>query len=492
MKTKFFNLSPGFLVLVLIVIISTSMHFKHFKKDLVSMHVWRQAETQSTIINFYEEDMNIFNPRRNDRGNGEGFHRMEFPLMQWLVACTYKIFGNHLVISRIFMFIFGLFSVFGLYKLLKILFNNEFLAVAGAWAFNFSPGFYYYTINPMPDNFALCCAIWGITIFFYWSKSGRPFALPLSGLLLSIAALCKLPFILYFVVPLTYFLIQIKEEKSWKSPLIKAGEVLIFSILPLAWYISVIPQWQGNGIVQGILDSKVPASKVFGNFWHHLTITLTESLLNYGSVLFFLCGFYFIRKNKAFKDRLFPLFASWGAVLILYFLFELNMIGKSHDYYLFPFLPLLFILVAYGAYNLYKSHSILIKYFVGILLLILPLTAYLRMANRWDPGNPGFNKDLLQYKNELREAVPKNSLCIAGNDISHYIFFYYIDKKGWGFDHNNLTGEKLHNMIEDGAKYLYSDSRQIDDNQQIAPFLDKLIMEKGSIRIYSLKEGWKP
>jgi hypothetical protein len=492
MKTKLFGLSLGSLVLVSIVIISTAMHFGHFQKDLMSMHVWRQCETQSTIINFYEEDMNIFNPRRNDRGNGEGYHRMEFPLMQWLVAGAYKIFGNHLVISRIFMFIIGLFSVFGMYKLLKTLFDYEFLAVAGAWAFNFSPSFYYYTINPIPDNFALCFAIWGIAVFFSWIKKGRSYFLPLSGILLSIAALSKLPFILYFVVPLSYFLILIKEKKSWKVSLIKGSELLIFMVLPLAWYVSVVPQWHGNGIVRGIFENKVPATGLLGNFRHHLTITLPDLLLNYGSVLFFLCGFYFIRKNKAFKNRLFPLFAALGVVLIFYVLFELNMIGKSHDYYFFPFLPLLFILVAYGAYNLFILKSMAIRYFVIILLLVLPLLAYLRMAIRWDPSSPGFNKDLLVYKNELREAVPKNALCIAGNDISHYIFFYYIDKKGWGFDDNNLSGEKLAKMIEEGARYLYSDSRQTDDNQQITPFLDKLIMEKGSVRVYSLKQGLQP
>ena len=69
--------------------------------------------------------MNILNPRRNDRGDGDGIFRMEFPLMQWLVAATYKIFGNHLIISRIFMFVIGIFSVLGMYKLLQALFRNS-------------------------------------------------------------------------------------------------------------------------------------------------------------------------------------------------------------------------------------------------------------------------------------------------------------------------------------------------------------------------------
>ena len=45
------------------------------------------------------------------------------------------------------------------------------------------------------------------------------------------------------------------------------------------------------------------------------------------------------------------------------------------------------------------------------------------MKERWSPENPGFNKDLLTYKNELRNAVPKDALVVAGNDKSHFIPF---------------------------------------------------------------------
>ncbi len=118
-----------YVILFSIVVISVAMHYNHFSKDLMSIHVWRQTQTQSTIINFYEEDMNILNPRRNDRGNGDGVFRMEFPLMQWLVAGTYKVFGNHLIISRIFMFIIGLLSIFGIYNLLLAIFQNNRIAL---------------------------------------------------------------------------------------------------------------------------------------------------------------------------------------------------------------------------------------------------------------------------------------------------------------------------------------------------------------------------
>jgi hypothetical protein len=477
------------IILLSIALISLTMHYKHFSKDLMSIHVWRQTQTQSTIINFYEEDMNILNPRRNDRGNGDGIFRMEFPLMQWMVACTYKIFGNHLILSRIFMFIVGLFSILGIYRLLAAIFRNNTLALIGAWTFNFSPSFYYYTINPLPDNLALCCSIWGIALFFSWFRKGNVYLLLFSGILLSIGALCKLPFILYFIVPLTYFLIEIIKNRISKDLVVKTFGVSIFVLLPLAWYYSVVPHWHGNGIVNGILNNNVPFTIIIDYLQSNLISTLPELLLNYGSLLFFISGFYFLIKNRSFKNPMFPIFSVWSIAILSYFIFEINMIAKIHDYYLFPFYPILFILVSYGAYNLLCMKNKFIKYLTLFLLLMLPITAYLRMHTRWNSDSPGFNKDLLTYKDELRSAAPKDALCIAGNDGSHFIFFYYIDKKGWGFDSDNLNAQNMRMMIENGASYLYSDSRIIDTNKVIIQVLDKLVMEKGSVRVYSLKKN---
>jgi hypothetical protein len=474
-------------ILSLAVMLSFMMHFKHLTKDLVSMHVWRQTQTQSTITNFCEEDFNILNPRKNDRGNGNGIFRMEFPLMQWCVAAICKIGGNRVVITRICMFIIGIFSVMGMYKLLQALFQQTVLAVMGAWAFNFSPCFYYYTINPLPDNLALCCSIWGLAFFFLWLRKKRNYLLFLSGILLSTGALCKLPFILCYIVPAVYFFRKIIKSGLNKNNAVHAILIGCCCVFPLAWYLCVIPGWSGNGIVKGMADNKISASVFFDYLQHNLISTLPELLINYGSVLFFIAGFIFLIKNKAYNSSLFPIVVIWSSAILLYFLFELNMIAKIHDYYLFPFYPLIFILVAYGAYNMFAMKSV-IKYLVLFLLMILPLTAYLRMHTRWDTNSPGFNKDLLVYKNELRNIVPQKALCIAGNDNSHFIFFYYIDKKGWIIDQEHINENDIQTMIRDGAEFLYSDTRAIDENPAIVPLLDKLLLEKGTIRVFRLKD----
>jgi hypothetical protein len=478
-------------ILLAIVLISFLMHYAHFSKELISFHAWRQAYTQTTINNFYEEDFNILHPKINNRGNTDGIFRMEFPLMQWLIAGLYKIFGSHLIITRIFIFIIGLFSILGIYKLLLNLLKNDILALIGAWAFNFSPSFFYYTINPHPDNLALCFSIWGLAFFFKWNNDKSVKTLVLSSIFLCLGALCKLPFILYYSVPFMYLFLQwLRKENKTKAIIVNGFVIFGLIIFQLAWYINAIPNWKGNGIVQGLLDNKTPASKLFNYLQHNLFSTLPELLLNYGSVLFFIAGFFYIIKNKAFKKPFFPIFLVWSFSILAYFLFEINMIARVHDYYLFPFMPILFILISYGAFNLLNSNIKFFKYLTIFLLLLLPATAYMRMHTRWNPDSPGFNKDLLVYKDELRKAVPKNELCIVGNDESNSIFFYYIDKKGWSFDCNFLPADSLAKMIQKGAKYLYTDSRIIDENNSLKLYLDSMILEKGSIRVYKLKTSF--
>lgn len=478
------------LVILAIVVVSVLMHFPHFSKDIIDVHAWRQTQTQSNIEFFYKSDMDIFNPRRNVmRLNGDNVFRMEFPLMQWLVAWVYKIFGDHLIITRISMFIIGLLSTWGIYKLVKALFKKENTALVAAWALTFSPCFYYYTLNPLPDNMALCTSIWGIAAFFQWYNYKKRYSLFLSGIFLSIAALCKLPFIVYYIIPIIYFINEILLAKGLKKDTFYNALLLFsFSILPVAWYLYVIPGWGDNMIVQGMFNNETPWLRILDYAQHNLISTMPELLVNYGSLAFFLAGFYFLYKNKKHKGFKFTLLLWWGILVLLYFTFEINAIAKVHDYYLFPFIPLLFVIVAYGAQNLIESKQKALKYISFLLLFLLPFTCYIRVKNRWNPEKPGFNKDLLLYKEELKNAVPKDALVIAGNDISFSIFLYHIDKKGSGFYNDKLmVNNQLKILLNQGVKYLYSDSRKFESNDNVKDYLDDLILEKGSIRVYTLK-----
>ncbi|MBC8343614.1 MAG: glycosyltransferase family 39 protein [Bacteroidetes bacterium] len=478
------------LLFIGIPLLSFSMHYRIFGLDIMGIHSWRQTVTQSNIVNFYEEDNNILDPRLNERYQWKGIYRMEFPVMQWLFAQVYRVFGNDILISRILSFLIGLIAVWGIYFLVLQLFRNKLLSVLTAWAFNFSPLFYYYTMNPLPDNFALCFAIWGAAYSFKYIRENKLQSLLLASLFISMGTLAKLPFGLFYAI-LGFYFIQTILRKKLKSIGKEFGHGLISLLLlspAIAWYAWVIPKWQ-NGITKGVLSGKDTA---FVQIWdylsHHLFSTFPELMLNYLALPFFIWAIWLIFKNKVFKKSIFTLLAIWSLSILFYFFFEINMITRVHDYYLFPFLPLIFIIAAYGIKDLITSQSRMKIVMALILLMLLPLSAFLRIDKRWNPDYPGFNKDLLIYTDELREAVPDSCLVVVGNDASPSIWLYYVNKKGWVYRHNKLSGEKLFEIRKFGGKYMYSDSRLIDEDSLISSQFKRMVMEKGSIRVFELKQ----
>ncbi len=475
-------------VYIAIPLISFILHFHVFSRDLVGYHAWRQTQTQINIDNFHAEDSNILHPRINDRGEGAGIHRMDFPLMQWGFSMVYRLAGPGVTLTRILSFFLGIATLYGFYHLLLNVFRAARLAVLGAWAFCFSPLWYYYSVNPMPDNLALCCSVWGMAFCFRYLRSQSFTDAFLSALALGLATLVKLPFVVCVAGVGGYVIAEaVRSGFRYRKGYFRIAILQAVFLLPaLAWYSSVVPEWQGNGVVGGILANRLPLGELLNIARFNLVSSLPELLINYGSVIFFMTGVVCIFRGKLYAHSRFIVPACWGAALLLYFVFEMNMIGYVHDYYLLPFLPPVFLIVFYGIRHLVSSRHRPLRITAMACLILLPVTAFLRIDHRWNLESPGFNRDLLAHKTELRNAVPDDALCVVGNDESRNIYFYYIGKKGWGFDHDNLEPGRLKEMILRGARYLYSDSRAIDESAAFKPFLNGLVLESGTIRVYRL------
>ena len=477
------------LFITLSIILSTAMHWRVFSLDLQSNHVWRQTQTQTQINNFYAEDFCILNPRINSRGVTDGIYRMEFPLHQWSTAALYRIFGPGVRLSRIFNFLISILTALGIYYLSKSIFQNKKQQI-GLIAFHcllFAPSFYYYSLCPMPDNLALCFGTWGLYASVAWMKKGTPLPLFLASILLALAALVKLPFILYYCFPGIYIISKVKKKPN---PSIKAALIFLLFIMPVfVWYIAVIPAWQGNGIVHGILSEHTNWRDNLYWLFGNISSTLPELILGYASVPLFLIGSYAYFKDKQIITPHLRLpFLALLIVCCMYVVFEINMITTIHDYYLFPLYPLAILTVAAGAAYLLQRGSTTSLALLMICLIALPITTHLRMKIRWRPDRLGFPPALLHQQKELQAIGQKDDLWVVGNDISRHIFLYYINRKGWTYHENQLSAADLNSMIANGATYLLSDSRATDTKPELQPMLDSLILEAGTLRVFVLRK----
>ena len=152
----------------------------------------------------------------------------------------------------------------------------------------------------------------------------------------------------------------------------------------------------------------------------------------------------------------------WTISLITYHIIELAQMNV-HSYYMMSYLPVLFLMVAYGVKNISSrknANAILLT-----ILILSPILAGLRIIpSRFTKTNPAIPMELyqLETRTALISASPSNALCIVGPDISGCIYFYHLEKKGFGFnalsdlDESLGSESRLENAIRRGATYLYT------------------------------------
>jgi hypothetical protein len=375
-----------------------------------------------------------------------------------------------------------------MFFLLKYLFDDPLVAWLGVWAFNFSPVFYFYTTCPMPDNLALCSAICSLAFFFRFLKIGSIKNILFSAFLLSLGVAAKLPYIVFAAAP-AYYILQQFYQKKWKINGLELQIILIylgFMLPTLCWYAWVIPTWN-NGVIAGIFDNSYTDYSIWEILKYHATVMFPERLLNWGEIPLLFAGMYYGVKKKVWQTKYFGMIASTGFLVLAYWLYEFNMIGTVHDYYMMPFLPLLFIVVAYGVKCVLAEKRVW-KWLIMATVVTFPSFAFNYTKRDWSLKKSYFNLDAFRYKEDLRKAIPEGAKCVIINDPTRYVFSYLIDKHGIVFTDECLPASWINGYVRKyGISYLYSNSRLVDEDPEIVPHLEQLLMERGEIRVFKLR-----
>jgi hypothetical protein len=163
------------------------------------------------------------------------------------------------------------------------------------------------------------------------------------------------------------------------------------------------------------------------------------------------------------------------------------MITRVHDYYLFPFLPLIFVIVLVSLKYVIISSKSWLRYLLFLTIFSCPITAYLRCNTRWNLYEPGTTKEYVIYKTKIQSKLPKEAKVIVDNEKSNCINLYYLNRKGWGFAKGTLTETGLKDKIKLGATHIAFDY-DIDKNYFLNTYLDSMIIDLRPLRIYKLKQ----
>jgi hypothetical protein len=468
--------------LLLILLLNAFIHLPFINEPPRSRHAWRQTLTLSVARNFYHEEMNIMHPRIDNRGATDGITGTQFPSYEFGLSALYKVAGEHFYISRIYALLIFSMGICFLYLWLLTISGNSIFALTGAWIFCWSPELFYHGFNALPD--VLCLTATAGSLFFSakYSRNNGILSLMFSFLLLLLAGLTKLQFLMAGAVWLYIFFLN--KTSAAHRIYIAVSSVTVIA-LTLLWYHYAVEMIHKSGLNEVGLEFRPEQSWNTG--WkiikHNLISDIPETLIGYGSLLFFLTGTLLFFVRRRFKEKSMLPFIIWLIVFIAYYFIELAQMDE-HVYYLLPLLPLLVLIAAYGADYIYSRN----KTIFIVLIIALPVLTCIRIIPvRWMSDNDEVPAELLHAspRDLLIHAADNNDLCILLGDESNCIWFYFLEKKGWSVFEKEKLKENIRRYVDAGAKILYS-REELQNDETLKPYLSKKLLSVGEFRVYSL------
>ena len=516
-----FKKKPAIVLVFLLVLISFAYNFHEilFFRPY-SIHQWRQVDGLSITLNYFQENLNFFQPSINWIGaNGSGKAVGEFPFIYYTVAQLWKLFGQHEFIFKLFNIIIVFIGLIQLFRLFKTQTSDTFWSMYSVLFLFTSPVLVYYTNNFLPDAPSFGLAIIGcFYLEKYYSKSSNN-ALYISSLFFLIAGLLKITSLIVFVaiIPLQIFLI-LKNQKNRKIDTLIPFVAVFIPIIAWIKYADFYNNSNNRGV---FLQDIKPIWEL--NFWQIKPIAIefyNLILPNFFNItalillLFLLIFSLFNYKNANKFLLLLTTISILGSFLFLLLFFQnLNV----HDYYLvnlliiIPLILLTFINLVKRIYPVFfKMKAIKTIAVIGLLMLIYNTAVINRMKYntkdylvrktifvdkttldfwKWYHWNyENTYKALENIKPFLRNVgIKRTDKVISIPDQSLNISLYLMDQKGFtDFGYAEQGAERIIKFKEMGAKYLIINDPSLLNQEYLKPFLKNQIGVYQNISIYRL------
>ena len=482
-------------------------------RPLTDCQYWRQTDTASIARNFFREDYNIFHPRVDWRGSGEGLVESEFPLYPFMVATLYKIGGGvEEAYGRFLSILFGILTTFILYLFTLRLFDFRTALFAGLM-YIISPLSVFYNRTFMQDSMVLFLYLFSLFLFHYWAYQGgkRVFVL---GLFVSALAVLAKPTSVFLFIPVAGILYDTRRLRFlWDM------RFYVFLFLVLApsglWYYYAHTLYKISGLTFGIVSGGYDKFNILqtlfsGEYWTALFSRFFGSIFTPagGTLLILGTAAAFSNREVFGKNRF--LFA-WLLSLVLYTLIIAEG-NQRLDYYQLFYLPVGAIVIARTAFYICERIS---SRFEGMFLLLSTLLASMAfvsiilIAGTYAKGGNDYTNRSCRFAGPAAKLTPASSRFIVidtegSYDRSWYdrmkprihrpSLLYYLDRKGWEFlphEFEQLGSPDLLKLIHEGADYIALPRATLESYAGIADLLknEKVLFEQEGLVLIELQKG---
>lgn len=465
-----------------------------------SFHQWAQCDRASVALNFYQQSMNIFLPRTHFIGWGTGITGMEFPLMNWLAALSYHLFGFHEIQYRLIMLFTFTGALMFAYRLsMHFSGNSFFISSVTVFLFCLSPVLCFYAPNFIPDTASVSFTI--VAWFLYLANRSKSTAT--YYLFVTVLALSSMIKITGLISVVSIALLSFASAFIWKketiSEFIKTITACAIAIIfTFIWYryARYLNEENSAGVFtlqMHPIDSLDSLKDLFSVIVSGVGIQYYA----YGYQWFLLFINLVIIIRLKFTDRKLLLIT-----LLLYagglcFFLLMGSQFREHDYYIITLLPA----VLFNLITFFNSIQTLLmkKFWIRITIIIVfglfanYLMVYCKKNyhNRYDKEQYYYNLKADRYfdmEPKLETAgIKANDLIIYYGDAAPNTALYLMNRRGVSIAEGQLQA------VSDFAhqkkfRYLLLDKQSYEGEKLLIPFLTDKVATINEISIFKLHD----
>lgn len=499
-----------------------------------SIHQWRQTDCLQIAHNYLTDSWNFFSPSiHNLFSDNETTGKTigEFPLLYYIVAMLWKIFGEHEFIYRLVNLAVFYAGLFCLFNTLKDLYKNVFWSTIIVLFLFTSPILVFYSNNFLTNTtaFGLVLIGWRFFYKYYQTKKRKHFVYFI--LFFTLAGLLKMTAYISFILVGAFCvndLFRIYFLK--KQPYFFYKK--LYSVIPFLLSVSVLFLWYLYGHV---FNSRHGGKYTFNDLWpiwemkdghlEKIEVFVREILIHqifnkFSLLIILVMAIYLFLKIKTINK-----FISSTLILLVlgvftYILFWFQALD-AHDYYLINLMLLPLFIVVGSFWHIKEKHPAFLKSktvkIIGLVFLFFNVAYASNNIHMryWGPFK--YSDKYAKYfcdKSEidfwwwtgsqnplkdLNDIEPYNrSIGIKAEDRVAFIpdnsfgaSLYLMNQKGWttgfGIENTLEPSVSIKNKVENKKlKYLVIRDSLSLEKEYLKEFLFNHIGQHNGINIYKL------
>lgn len=201
-----------------------------------SIHQWAQCDRASVAWNYYTGGYDFFHPRVNNIANGSGITGLEFPIIQYVVALLYGVFGFHEWIYRLLTLCVYACGLYSIWRTVEQLCGGRLIASLVLLFLGCSPLLAYYSVNFIPDLYSMSFLMISFYILIQYDDLGLRSYYLLHWLFVSLACLIKPTALIYLPAFYVYRIKSGKYPLNGKKSIGYLASSVLVTVLTFSWY----------------------------------------------------------------------------------------------------------------------------------------------------------------------------------------------------------------------------------------------------------------